>query len=76
MSTGINILMYHQVGDFPPMKAHRSTYCDHRRFASQMAFLARFAGPALIEERESTCVVGPESEVEVDRFLNLVIELP
>jgi peptidoglycan/xylan/chitin deacetylase (PgdA/CDA1 family) len=34
--------MYHQVGDFAPMEAHRANYCDHRRFASQMAFLARF----------------------------------
>lgn len=36
---------------------------------------ARLNGPALIEERESTCVVGPDSSVEVDRFLNLVIAL-
>lgn len=37
--TGIQILMYHQVGDFKPMKTHRATYCDHRRFARQMAWL-------------------------------------
>lgn len=36
---------------------------------------ARIAGPALIEERESTCVVGPDSEVVVDDFLNLVIDV-
>ena len=36
---------------------------------------ARLKGPALIEERESTCVVGPGSSIEVDRFLNLLIEL-
>jgi peptidoglycan/xylan/chitin deacetylase (PgdA/CDA1 family) len=42
MSRGITILMYHQVGDFPPMTAHRSTYCHYRRFAAQMAWLARF----------------------------------
>jgi N-methylhydantoinase A len=36
---------------------------------------AQLAGPALIEERESTCVVGPGSRVEVDRFLNLVIDI-
>ncbi|RJX31961.1 MAG: polysaccharide deacetylase family protein [Oxalobacter sp.] len=36
--TGIQILMYHQIGDFPDMKTHRATYCDHRRFARQMAF--------------------------------------
>ena len=38
---GVSILMYHQVGEFAPMPAHRSTYCDHRRFAAQMAWLHR-----------------------------------
>ncbi|ATN32317.1 methylhydantoinase [Rhizobium sp. ACO-34A] len=33
------------------------------------------AGPALFEERESTCCVGPNSKVRVDRYRNLVIEL-
>ena len=32
-------------------------------------------GPALIEERESTCVVGPGDRVVVDERLNLVAEL-
>jgi N-methylhydantoinase A len=36
---------------------------------------ASFSGPALIEERESTCVVGPEATVRVDSTRNLVIEL-
>jgi N-methylhydantoinase A len=36
---------------------------------------ATFAGPALIEERESTCVVGPGAQVKVDDMSNLVIEL-
>ena len=36
---------------------------------------ATIAGPALIEERESTCVMGPGSKAQVDRFLNLVIDL-
>jgi peptidoglycan/xylan/chitin deacetylase (PgdA/CDA1 family) len=35
----IQILMYHQVGDFPAMQTHRATYCDHRRFALQMRYL-------------------------------------
>ena len=33
------------------------------------------AGPALIEEHESTCVVGPGDRVTVDERLNLVAEL-
>jgi N-methylhydantoinase A len=36
---------------------------------------ARFAGPALIEERESACVVGPDATVSVDAIRNLVVEL-
>ncbi|WP_246172994.1 polysaccharide deacetylase family protein [Thermochromatium tepidum] len=32
--------MYHQVGVFAPMRTHRANYCDHRRFAAQMALLA------------------------------------
>ena len=35
-----------------------------------------FSGPALVEERESTCCIGPGARVSVDSFLNLVIELP
>jgi N-methylhydantoinase A len=34
-----------------------------------------FTGPALVEERESTCCIGPDARVSVDAFLNLVIEL-
>ncbi len=37
---------------------------------------ARFEGPAAIEERESTCIVGPGGVVSVDALRNLVIELP
>jgi len=34
-----------------------------------------FEGPALVEERESTCCIGPDARVSVDPFLNLVIDL-
>ena len=36
---------------------------------------ARFPGPAVIEERESTCIVGPGASVVVDGLRNLVVEL-
>jgi len=36
---------------------------------------ARLTGPALIEERESTCVVGPGDRVEVDGAGNLIAEI-
>ncbi len=35
-----------------------------------------FAGPAIVEERESTVVVGPRARARVDDWLNLVVELP
>ena len=58
MNKGINILMYHQVGEFAPMKAHRSTYCDHRRFAGQMAYLARFGYTVLSMDQVLDCLRG------------------
>lgn len=33
-----------------------------------------FRGPAIVEERESTVVVGPQARVRVDAWLNVVIE--
>ena len=36
----------------------------------------RFEGPALVEERESTCAVPPGARVSVDAHRNLVIDLP
>jgi N-methylhydantoinase A len=36
---------------------------------------ATFSGPALIEERESTCVIGPGAQLRVDEMMNLVIDL-
>ena len=35
----------------------------------------RFEGPLIIEERESTAVIGPECEVVVDKTLNLIATL-
>ncbi|KQU80083.1 methylhydantoinase [Mesorhizobium sp. Root102] len=35
----------------------------------------KFSGPALVEERESTCVIGPDSVVSVDSSRNLIINL-
>jgi N-methylhydantoinase A len=37
---------------------------------------SRFAGPAIVEERESTAVIGPGALVAVDEWLNLVIQMP
>ena len=35
----------------------------------------RFDGPAIIEERESTTIIGPHGEAEVDEFRNLHVTL-
>lgn len=52
------MLMYHQVGDFPPMRAHRANYCDHRRFASQMAYLKGFGYSVLTIDQVLACMRG------------------
>ncbi len=54
----ISILMYHQVGEFPPMREHRATYCDHRRFAGQMALLARLGYHVLSLDEALACLAG------------------
>ncbi len=35
----------------------------------------RISGPAIVEERESTAVLGPNDVAEVDGFLNLIIDI-
>ncbi len=40
-----------------------------------LAVGAAFVGPALVEERESTCVIGVGDEVGVDEWSNLVVEV-
>jgi peptidoglycan/xylan/chitin deacetylase (PgdA/CDA1 family) len=54
----ISILMYHQVGQFAPMKAHRANYCDHRRFAAQMAMLRRLGWTVLDLDQALDCLYG------------------
>ncbi len=34
-----------------------------------------FAGPAIVEEVDSTAVIGPNTEVTIDKYANLVVEL-
>jgi len=56
MSSGISILMYHQVGQFAAMRGHRSTYCDHRRFAAQMGLLKRLRYNVLSMDQVLACL--------------------
>ena len=34
-----------------------------------------FRGPAVIEERESTAVAGPDTTISIDKYLNLIIDI-
>ena len=34
-----------------------------------------FSGPAIVEERESTVVVGPEARTSIDEYQNLIMEM-
>ncbi len=36
---------------------------------------ASFSGPAIVEERESTVIVGPDCRFRIDEQLNLIVEL-
>lgn len=54
----LSILMYHQVGEFPPMRGHRSTYCHVRRFAAQMRYLHRFRYRVLRMDEALACLRG------------------
>jgi N-methylhydantoinase A len=55
---------------FPEWEEHRPVRVYDRYLLSAGA---RIEGPAIIEERESTTVVGPDAHVEVDTVRNLVI---
>lgn len=37
---------------------------------------ASFIGPAIVEERESTVIVGPNANCSIDEHYNLIVEMP
>jgi N-methylhydantoinase A len=56
----------------PEYGEHRATpVYDRYRLAPGTSF----AGPAIVEERESTVVVGPRGTISIDRFRNLRVDL-
>ena len=65
------------------LKGRRKAYCKDSGGFVDCAVYDRYRlraghridGPAIIEERESTAVVGPNDAAEVDGFLNLVIDI-
>ena len=56
----ISILMYHQVGRFVPMRAHRANYCDAGRFARQMVLLARGGFSVIDIDTALRCLRGSQ----------------
>ena len=65
-----------------PRKGTRQVYFPETGFAP-CAVYSRYSlkpgmevpGPAVVEERESTTVIGPAAHASVDKYLNLVIDL-
>jgi len=57
---------------FPEWDEHRPTPVYDRYGLAPGATLD---GPAIIEERESTTVIGPEARIEVDSARNLSVWL-
>ncbi len=45
----------------------------YNRYALQSG--DRFKGPAIIEEMESTTVIGPDTRIAIDEFKNIIIDL-
>lgn len=73
-------------GSSPPesaLKGHRAIYLNDRKDLADVPVYdryklgknARFAGPAVIEERESTVVVNGPATIHVDQLSNLIIDL-
>jgi N-methylhydantoinase A len=66
----------------PALKGRRAAYLPERKGYAEVPVYDRyglapgheFVGPAIVEERESTVVVGPDARVWVDDWLNLIIE--
>ena len=56
---------------FPGFGKHMTQVYDRYSLSAGQ----RFDGPAVIEERESTTIVGPDASIRVDDFLNLRIDI-
>ena len=71
-----------KIDDAPANKGERDVYfpetgysaCKiYNRYALKPGDV--FRGPAVIEERESTAVAGPDTTVTIDKYLNLIIDI-
>jgi N-methylhydantoinase A len=65
-------------------KGSRSIYLPERNGFSEVPVFdryrigrgVRFEGPAVVEERESTTIIGDQASVAVDDLLNLIVTIP
>jgi N-methylhydantoinase A len=71
-----------QIDDDPADKGERQVYFPETGYAPCKIYNRyalkpgdSFRGPAVIEERESTAVAGPDTTVSIDKFLNLIIDI-
>ena len=71
------------IGTGEPLKGQRDVYFPETGFAPCDVYDRyalspgdAFEGPAVVEERESTTVIGPGAKVTVDESLNLLCDLP
>lgn len=71
-----------QIDENPADKGERDVYFPETGFARCKIYNRyalkpgdTFRGPAVIEERESTAVAGPDTTVSIDTHLNLIIDI-
>ena len=50
--SGVSVLMYHQIGEFPSPRIHRASFCHVKRFKAHMAWL-KTAGYHVIPLRDA-----------------------
>jgi N-methylhydantoinase A len=71
-----------QIDEDPADKGERQVYFPETGYATCNIYNRyalrpgeSFRGPAVIEERESTAVAGPDTTVSIDKYLNLIIDI-
>jgi N-methylhydantoinase A len=76
-------LLIEDLGDAAPVKGTRQAYFPELGGFTEVPVLNRygmnrgytFTGPAIVEERESTAIVGPGASAHIDSQWNLIVEL-
>jgi N-methylhydantoinase A len=71
-----------KIDEDPADKGQRQVYFPETGYAASKIYNRyalksgdSFRGPAVIEERESTAVAGPDTTVSIDKYLNLIIDI-